>query len=112
MRTVHIQLNKTSFIVKDDSNDQYVDISIPGLFQLMDVDFRSEEDDFLKDILQDISQSKITVYQYSFAGMKVFDVEVQGSAWSDYPRSLSVWKQLLKRFGRKKKVGNMRLKES
>jgi len=112
MKTIHIQLNKTPYVIEDDSNSRHIGIYIPGLFQLMHVDYRDKEDNFLQDIVQDIAQSKITVYQYSLAGIKMFDFEVQDSTWNDYLRTLSISKQLLKRFGKKKKIGNIELQEN
>ncbi len=109
MKSVNITLNKSPYTLVDDSDEHHIDIHIPSLFQLMQVDSRGKKDNFLDDILEDIALSKIVVYRYSFAGISIYDFEVKNSSWNDYPRPQSLGRQILKYTGKKKKIGSIGL---
>ncbi len=105
MKSANITLNNSLYTLVDDSDEHHIDIHIPGLFQLIQVDSRDKKDNFLEDILDDIKKSQVITYRYSFAGVSIYDFEVKNSSWNDYPRPQSLGRQLLKRIGKKKVIG-------
>lgn len=109
-KIVNVKLNQQQLKIIDESGASYVNIYIPGMFQLMQIDANEQDADYLGDIVRDIKNHKLEVVKFQLAFMRHYDFIVkEGSTWNDYPRPHSLLNSVARRFGRATKVGYLEL---
>ncbi len=70
MKKVDVIIGAKNYTIIDNSGSDDVNIYIPGLCQLMLVDYRDKKDDFLADVLEDIKMAGSKYILTNFYGLK------------------------------------------
>ncbi len=109
-RKLPIKVGTKHYEIIDERGDNFVNIYIPKLTQLFQIDSLDKDIDYIGDIISDIENKRLELYEYKFLGFKYFDIKIRtGSAWSDYPKSQTPLKALVKKVGTAYKIGFIEL---
>jgi hypothetical protein len=109
-KNISVKLGSQHLIIIDESGDSNVDIYIPNLFPLMQIDSRDSGVNYIDGIINDINQKRLKVFAYKLVGKVVYDFKVsEGSEWNDYPRPQTLLKSIVKLLGRAKMIGYLEI---